>query len=188
MKELKKIMLKSGQCDSLTANTQQTTGNGLNNNPSTGNLEGSGSGGSGSGGSGSGSGDDHGGVKIYSGSQDATIGISNIQASIVVSWTEGSVTGVPVQSNLSVRIIRTSYEFPVHDCDDPSISGLFWEQGYIAKFEAVYCWGEYKLDEDGKIEYDEDGNPIILRKNRAKTQRVECHVIPIENDTSGNSL
>ncbi len=182
MKKVKNIVLKEEHVDASASSTIKHV-----NKESEGNRSGGDSGSGSESGSGSGSEDDWGGIQIQPGSFETTIGHSTISTRILISWTGGSVTGNPITSRLSIRILETTCNFPIHDSDDPTIEGLNWRQGYVAQFYAVFCWGEYELDEYGQIRRDENGNPIIIRKNEGVLKRCECPVIEI-NETSGNNL
>lgn len=179
MKKLKKIVLND---EPVEASVSSTTKQVLDN--SEGNRSGSGSGND----SGSGSGDDWGGLKIKAGSCTYLLCCNSaIVSNIVVSWTEGSVTGVPVMSELSVRVLNTDFNYPVVSADDPSLSKPYWRQGYVAHFNATFCWREYLLNENGVQIKDENNEPIIVPRSYQTPFDFECPV-EIINETSGNNL
>lgn len=111
---------------------------------------------------------DYGGEQIEAGSVPKLFNLtilnngtsSNISFTIFFSWTGGSITGNPKQSEISFCVGDVSSNGDIIYCSNPTLSKPFWGQGYNIRTAGYLSYEIYKRNSEGNLMYDENDNLI----------------------------
>ncbi len=131
-----------------------------------------------------------GGEQIYAGSDSKTQicliqknGASgNISFTLNYSWTQGSITGFPIDSVITCFASNVSKSGHITHCNQPVISQCQWVGRFAISIHCQISYHIQRIDSDGNLMYDDEGKPVTQLGSYACTIRNDVHVEIITNN------